>query len=45
MKQNKIEKLLVNNNGVLKTTDVVAGIAKETFYRYVKEAGFEKISG
>lgn len=45
MKQNKIEKLLVNNNGVLKTADVVAaGIAKETFYRYVKEAGFERIS-
>ena len=45
MKKNKIEKLLVNNKGVLKTADVVAaGIAKETFYRYVKEAGFEKIS-
>lgn len=43
MKQNAIEKLLAENNGILKTADVVtAGISKETFYKYVKGAGLEK---
>lgn len=38
-----IEKLLAENNGVLKTADVVAaGISKETFYKYAKSAGLEK---
>lgn len=43
MKENTIEKLLAENNGILKTADVVAaGISKETFYKYVKDAGLEK---
>ena len=43
MKKNTIEKLLAENNGVLKTSDVVAaGISKETFYKYAKSAGLEK---
>lgn len=38
-----IEKLLAENNGILKTADVVAaGISKETFYKYTKSAGLEK---
>jgi len=43
LKQNTIEKLLVENNGILKTADVVAaGISKETFYQYAKKTGLEK---
>lgn len=43
MKQNAIEKLLAENNGILRTADVVAaGISKEAFYKYVKTAGLEK---
>ena len=43
LKKNTIEKLLAENNGVLKTADVVAaGISKETFYKYAKSAGLEK---
>ncbi len=43
LKQETIEKLLTENNGILKTADVVAaGISKETFYKYVKAAGLEK---
>ena len=41
--QNVIEKLLVENNGILRTADVVAaGVSKETFYKYVKSSGLEK---
>jgi len=33
LKYNAIEKLIAENNGILKTADVVAaGISKETFY-------------
>lgn len=43
LKQDAIEKLFAENNGILKTADVVAaGISKETFYKYVKDAGMEK---
>lgn len=43
MKQNAIEKLLAENNGILKTADIVAaGISKETFYKYVKDKGLER---
>lgn len=43
LQQNAIEKLLAENNGILKTADVVAvGISKETFYKYVKDAGLER---
>jgi len=43
LKQNAIEKLLAENNGIVKTADVVAaGISKETFYKYAKSAGLEK---
>lgn len=43
LKYNAIEKLIAENNGILKTADVVAaGISKETFYKYVKYAGLEK---
>lgn len=43
MKQNTIEKLLVENNGILKTADVVAaGISREYFYQYVKKTGLER---
>lgn len=42
MKRNMIEKLLTENNGILKTANVVAaGISKEDFYKYVKCAGLE----
>jgi len=43
LKQNTIEKLLVENNGILKTADVVAaGISREYFYQYVKKTGLER---
>lgn len=45
LKQNAIEKLLAENNGILKTADVIAaGISKETFYKYVKDAELEKVA-
>ena len=38
-----LEKMLADNNGILKTVDIVAaGISKETFYKFVKDAGLEK---
>ncbi len=38
-----IEHLLAENNGILKTADLVAaGISKEYFYGYVKRAGLQK---
>lgn len=38
-----LEKMLADNNGILKTADIVAaGISKETFYKFVKDAGLEK---
>lgn len=43
--QNKkiIEKILAEGKGILKTADVIsAGITKNDFYRYVREAGLEK---
>ncbi len=43
MKQKLIEKMLEENNGILKTADVVAaGISKEYFYQYAKRTGLEK---
>ncbi len=43
MKQKLIEKMLAENNGILKTADVVAaGISKEYFYQYAKKTGLEK---
>lgn len=38
-----LEKLLLDHNGILKTSDVLeAGITKSRFYQFVKEAGLEK---
>lgn len=35
--------MLLENNGVLKTSDVLAaGISKDIFYKYAKETGLEK---
>lgn len=43
MKQKLIKKMLAENNGILKTADVVAaGISKEYFYQYAKKTGLEK---
>lgn len=43
LKKNIIKKLLEENNGILKTADVIAaGISKDTFYKYAKSAGLEK---
>lgn len=43
LKQETIEKMLLENNGVLKTADVLAaGISKDIFYKYAKETGLEK---
>ncbi|MDO4296719.1 MAG: abortive phage infection protein [bacterium] len=43
LKQNIIEKLLAEKNGIVKTADVVAaGISKETFYKYAQSIGLEK---
>lgn len=40
---NEIERLLHEGNGILKTSDIVcAGIPKETFYRYIRNNGFER---
>ena len=41
----RIRTLAENNNGVLKTADVVAaGISKKTFAEFVKDNGLEKVS-
>lgn len=38
-----IEKMLEENNGILKTADVIAaGISKEYFYQYAKKTGLER---
>lgn len=43
MNKQKLEMLLVENNGILKTADAVAaGISKDAFYQFVKKAGLEK---
>lgn len=43
LKAKMIEQILAENNGILKTADVIAaGISKEYFYRYVRIAGLEK---
>ena len=43
LNQKMIEELLAENKGILRTADVVgAGISKEVFYKYVKDAGLEK---
>ena len=43
LKSKLIEQLLAENNGFLKTSDVVAaGISKEYFYQYAKKRGLEK---
>lgn len=40
-----IEKILSENNGVIRTADVVAaGIAKDLFYKYVTKAELEKVA-
>ncbi len=45
LKREMIERMLAENNGVLKTSEVVAaGISKEYFYQYAKKAGLEKIA-
>lgn len=45
LKKEMIEKMLAENSGVLKTSEVVAaGISKEYFYQYVKRAGLEKVA-
>lgn len=45
MKKNTIERLFAENNGILRTADVVAaGISKETFSKYVKNTGIEKVA-
>ena len=43
LKNDVIEKLSLENQGVLKTSDVLAaGVTKDAFYRYIKERGLEK---
>ena len=43
LKNDIIEKLSLENQGVLKTSDVLAaGVTKDAFYRYIKERGLEK---
>ena len=43
MKSELIEQLLADNNGFLKTSDVVsAGISKECFYQFAQKKGLEK---
>ena len=43
LKSKLIEQLLVENNGILKTADVMAaGVSKEYFYQYAKRKGLEK---
>lgn len=43
LEQNTFEKLLGQHNGILRTADVVAaGISKEAFYKYARDAGLEK---
>lgn len=43
--KSEFQQLLDENGGVLRTADVVsAGIPKESFYRFAKEAGLEKVA-
>ena len=43
LKSKVIEQMLSENNGFLKTSDVIsAGISKEYFYQYAKQAGLER---
>ncbi len=43
MSNSIFESLLVENNGILKTADALAaGISKDAFYQFVKNAGLEK---
>jgi predicted transcriptional regulator of viral defense system len=43
MKYDYIDKILADNDGILKTADIVAaGICKETFYNYAKDTELEK---
>ena len=38
LRQKMLEKMLADNNGILKTADIVAaGISKETFYKQENE--------
>lgn len=40
-----LEKILLDNHGILRTADVIAArISKEYFYQYVKTSGLEKIA-
>lgn len=43
LNEKRLENLLLENNGILKTADAVAaGISKDYFYQFVKDAGLEK---
>lgn len=45
MKRDLLEKMLLDNHGILRTADVIAaGISKEYFYQYAKAYGLEKIA-
>lgn len=45
LKRDMLEKMLLHNNGVLRTAEVTAaGISKEYFYQFVKAFGLEKIA-
>lgn len=45
MKQNNLTKMLMDNNGILKTSDALAaGITKDALYRFIKDAALEKIA-
>lgn len=45
MKRDMLEKMLLDNHGILRTADIIAaGISKEYFYQYVKTYGLEKIA-
>lgn len=40
-----LEKLLLENSGILKTADAIgAGVSKSCFYQFVKNAGLEKVA-
>ena len=43
MSKKMLETMLTENNGILKTADAIAaGITKDAFYQFVKNAGLEK---
>lgn len=45
LREQRIKQILAENDGILKTADVIAaGISKEYFYRYIKAAGLEKVA-